>query len=88
MARGWESKSIEEQQAEALANKSLPKSHRSSAEVARMQELDGLQLSRKRVLTQLQTVTDHRHQAILREALADLDRKIQALQDAVPSSST
>jgi hypothetical protein len=53
MARGWESKSVEEQQAEA-AERNLPSRSRITPQEAHtLKKLEGLQLSRQRVLQQL-----------------------------------
>jgi hypothetical protein len=77
MARGWESKSVEEQQAEA-ATRTIPASKRlSPQEAARARQLEGLRLSRQRVLQQLQNAHDPRLRQMLEHALADLDRQIQ-----------
>ena len=81
MARGWESKSIEEQQAEAREKKSLPKYRLSAAQVAQVRELEGLRLARASVLQQMSAAKGPRHFDILQQALAELDQKMQALQE-------
>jgi hypothetical protein len=80
MARGWESKSVEDQQAEAARNKPAPKTQLTPAQVVCERELQGLRLSRARVLHQLDAARDPRLRLMLQEALAELDRRIQALQ--------
>lgn len=80
MARGWESKSIEAQQAEASEAKQAPKPRMTAEETTRKHQVDGLVLSRRRVLQQLKAAHDPRHQEMLRHALADLDQKIQKLK--------
>ncbi len=80
MARGWESKSVEEQQAEATAQKQPPKSKITPQEASRLRAAEGLRLSRQRVLQQLGTARDERLRQMLEEALADLDRQIDALK--------
>jgi hypothetical protein len=80
MARGWESKSVEDQQAEAARNKPAPKTQLTPAQVVCERELQGLRLSRARVLHQLDAARDPRHRKMLEDALAELDRRIQALQ--------
>jgi hypothetical protein len=78
MARGWESKSIEEQQAEAALQK-RPSSPRISPEQAILiRKQEGLRLSRQRVLQQLQAAHDPRLRQMLEQAVADLDRQIAA----------
>ena len=73
MARGWESKAVEQQQAEALRPGSRGPLL-SPQQAARSRQLEGLQLSRKRVLNQLATARDPRHRKMLEEAVAELDR--------------
>ncbi len=80
MARGWESKSIEAQQAEASEDKQATKPRLTAEESARRRQLDGLLLSQSRVLQQLKAAHDPRHQEMLQHALADLNQKIQKLQ--------
>ena len=75
MSRGWESKSVEEQQAEATRPKSA-KSRLTPEEAAKKQEKDSLLLSRNGVLQQLQSARNLRHKQMLETALADLDAKI------------
>jgi hypothetical protein len=77
MARGWESKSVEEQQAEATTRRESPGRKISPEEAVRITQIAGLRLSRQRVLQQLQTAHDSRLRQMLEHALADLDRQIQ-----------
>jgi hypothetical protein len=76
MARGWESKAVEAQQDEARDKSSQRRPAMSPEEAARWRAKESLQLSRKRVLQQLEASTDARHRKLLEEALADLDRKL------------
>jgi hypothetical protein len=76
MARGWESKSVEEQQAEAAVWKQPANTRISPQEVVRIRLVEGLQLSRNRVLKQLQNAHDTRLRQMLEQALADLNRQI------------
>jgi hypothetical protein len=75
MARGWESKSVEEQQAEAKREPSAGAT-RSQAETEGRRKRDGLVLSRKNVAAQLERATSDAHRQMLERALADLDRQI------------
>jgi hypothetical protein len=79
MARGWESKSVEQQQAEASQAGSSPRSRISPEQAARLRQLDGLRLDRSRILQQLQVSRDARHRRVLEAALSDLDIRIQFL---------
>jgi hypothetical protein len=77
MARGWESKSVEEQQSEAALRKQPSSKRLSTLEAVRVRQLEGLRLSRQRVVQQLQNAHDQRLHQMLEQALADLDRKIE-----------
>jgi predicted component of type VI protein secretion system len=78
MARGWESKSVEEQQA-AASTQIESKQRLTPQEAAKKQERDALELSRKRVLQELESVENARHRQMLEGALADLDSKLARL---------
>ena len=76
MSRGWESKSVEEQQAQAAAPK--PKAEETSAEAAeRKRQLQSLELQRERILSE-RTSSPHRRSA-LTNALADIEEKLAEL---------
>ena len=79
MSRGWESKSVEEQQAEANRPKSETNPHLTSEQAARKREKDSLVLSRKGVKQQIQSTRNARRKEMLEAALADLDAKIARL---------
>jgi hypothetical protein len=76
MARGWESKSIEAQQAEAGEKPSVPRSRLSPEEAANRRKREVLRLSRQRITQQLATVQNPHHRKMLEDALAELDRKL------------
>jgi len=75
MARGWESKSVEQQQEEFASNRDKGKPL-SSEQIAAERERNGIELARQNVLRQLQVACNPRHRAMLEAALADLDRKL------------
>ena len=77
MARGWESKSIESQQAEKFQNSDTPREHLTPEQVSQRRQLEGLRLSRARVTKQLESASDPRHRQMLEQALAELDRQIE-----------
>lgn len=80
MARGWESKSVEAQQAES-ADKSTEKRVRLSPEAAALlRERENLRLSRQRVLEQLKASQNPRLRKSLEAALAELDEKLKAFE--------
>jgi hypothetical protein len=77
MARGWESKSVEAQQAEAMDKSAEPRPRLSPEAAARSREREKLRLSRQQVLQQLQASQNPRHRKLLQDALADLDEKLK-----------
>ena len=79
MARGWESKAIEAQQAEAEEKRVAVGPPLSPAEKVKLQKREGLLLDRKRVLRQMEGAGNERYRAMLEKALADLDRKLSDL---------
>jgi hypothetical protein len=81
VARGWESKSVEAQQAEAAEHSSKPRSKLTPQQAARAREKENLRLSRLRVVQQLETVADPRHRQLLEKALTDLDHKLNGLEE-------
>jgi hypothetical protein len=77
MARGWESKSVEAQQAEADEKSAKPGPSMSAEEAARWRKRESLRLSRQVVLQQLEASTNPRHRKLLQDSLADLDLKLR-----------
>jgi hypothetical protein len=78
MARGWESKSVEAQQ-DAAADRGSKAAKISAQESARLAERATLSLARTRALADLQAACAAAHRAMLEQAIADLDRRIAAL---------
>jgi hypothetical protein len=76
MARGWESKSVEQQQDEATSERTRGKVQLSAEQITERQRRDGIELSRKRIAQQLELATNARHRQMLETALAELDRKL------------
>lgn len=75
MARGWESKSVEEQQ--SAANTQIESKQRlTPQQAARKQAREAVELSRRRVLQQLQSVENPRHRQMLEMALSELDERL------------
>ncbi len=76
MSRGWESKSVEEQQNQAAAPKPVTVDDR--AEVAELKrKKQALELQRERILSE-RTSSPHRRSA-LTVALADIEEKLSEL---------
>jgi hypothetical protein len=81
MARGWESKSIESQIETAEDRKALKKAAILSEEQLRVErERDSLELSRTRVLHDLETATHARYRQQLQSALKHLEERLTALR--------
>ena len=81
MARGWESKSIESQIESAESRKNLKHQPiQSAADIAAIREREGLELSRTRVLHQMEACENPRYRLILNKALADLDTRLAKFQ--------
>ncbi|HZD30104.1 MAG TPA: hypothetical protein VE779_00430 [Candidatus Angelobacter sp.] len=82
MARGWESKSVEAQQEESSAPKpGTDKTSLTPDEIQKQRKKTDLTLSRSRVVQQLAASTNERYSAMLRQALAELDKQIADLQN-------
>ena len=80
MARGWESKSVEAQQAEATEQSSTTRARRlSPEEAAQARERENLRLARQQVLQQIESSKDERHRNLLRQSLAAVDEKLRKL---------
>jgi hypothetical protein len=75
MARGWESKSVEQQQDEA-ASKQEHGEALTPEQIVERQRRQGLELSRQRILQQLQVACNPRHREMLEAALAELDHQL------------
>ena len=77
MARGWESKSVEQQQEELTSSARPLRKQLTPEQVTEQQRLDGLQLSRQHILQQLEVSSNPQHRAMLERALADLDAQLK-----------
>jgi hypothetical protein len=76
MARGWESKSVEQQQEEATSKKEGGEVL-TREQIVERQRRQGLELSRQRILQQLQVACNPRHRQMLEAALAELDVQLE-----------
>jgi hypothetical protein len=80
MSRGWESKSVESQMEEAVSRRESVRLPAPGAEQIQLEtEKRSLQLSRTRVLHDLESATHERHRQQLKAALDYLDGKLSAL---------
>jgi hypothetical protein len=80
MARGWESKSVEQQQAEMSEPRKTVRPPISPDEQQRNRKREGLLLSRKRLTQQLQAAENPRHRRILEQAIAELDSQLSSFE--------
>jgi hypothetical protein len=77
VARGWESKAIEAQQADAAEKNTIRRKPMSAKQAVRQRERETLELSRRSVLRQLEGSQNPRHAQVLRDALQELDEKLK-----------
>ena len=77
MARGWESKSVEQQQEEFASNRGKGSQPLNPQQIAAEHERRSLELSRQHILQQMQVACNPRHRQMLEAALAELDRKLE-----------
>ena len=82
MARGWESKSVEAQQADANDKSAESRVKLSPEAAARSRERETLRLSRQRVLQQLESSQNPHHRQLLHDELVALDEKLRRM-DAI-----
>ena len=80
MARGWESKSVEDQMAQVESDRrDRAKVALTPAEMARQTQREGLLLSRSRTLASLQGACDGRYRALLETTLAHVEAELKKL---------
>ncbi|MGD0599154.1 MAG: hypothetical protein ABR988_04985 [Terriglobales bacterium] len=80
MARGWESKSIEQQQAEMSEQRKAVRAPISPDEQHRNRKRESLLLARKRLAQQLQAAGNPRHRQMLEQAIAELDSQLSSFK--------
>jgi hypothetical protein len=81
MARGWESKSVEDQISQKEnQNTSTGNSKITRKEVVRREKRDGLVLARTRTMSDLQSARDTRYKALLERTLAHLNNQLAELE--------
>ena len=87
MARGWESKSVEQQQEELSEQRKTSRAPISPDEQQRNRKREGLLLSRGRLTQQLQAATNPRHRQMLEQAIAELDSQLSSFKQVTDSTS-
>jgi len=78
MARGWESKSVEEQQESAVVDTRAVKPPITAEQAAHTTKLATLTLARTRAVADLEAATAPAHRRMLEHMIADLDRLLAA----------
>jgi hypothetical protein len=78
MARGWESKSVESQQVESPGSQDRSGTG-TREDLKRKQKRESLELSRRRVLHEMEATRSENRRASLEQALAFLERQIEEL---------
>lgn len=76
MARGWESKSVEDQIASAKEGSTAPRPTLTAADRERCARVEGLRLARAKTVADLAKARDDRHRAMLHKSLEFLEREL------------
>ena len=81
MARGWESKSVEDQIDMAERRRTAaPAKPISAAALDIVRKREGLMLSRIHVVREMESTQNPRYRSVLSKALADLDAQLASLK--------
>jgi len=84
MARGWESKAVADQIEEGESRQQQPSKTEATREQRVLKErLDSLQLSKSRLLQQLEYARHPAHRSVLLNGLKALEREIEELSNKV-----
>ncbi|MGE5111123.1 MAG: hypothetical protein ACM3JB_09720 [Acidobacteriaceae bacterium] len=81
MAKGWESKSVEEQQSVAvqMATAQDDRERLSQERAQKLRQLHSLEMNRARVVQQMEITTNDRYKGMLQQELDFLQREIRKL---------
>ncbi|HLF83536.1 MAG TPA: hypothetical protein VI837_05120 [Blastocatellia bacterium] len=81
MARGWESKAIEDQIGEAEAKKAVRRKRRlTPVETEHLQRKEALLLERARIVREMERAYMRRHLVMLERGLAHIDAELAKLE--------
>jgi hypothetical protein len=84
MARGWESKSVESQiESAELRHVRADRFWKTTEQLRREHECASIELTRTRVLHDLEAATHPRHRQQLEAALRHIEQQIEALKSSV-----
>jgi hypothetical protein len=87
MARGWESKSVEQQQ-EELKDRNRPAGPRLlPAQQKLIREREGLLLVRKRLTERLQATMHARRRQMLEQDLAEIEKQLSSFEKLIDPST-
>jgi hypothetical protein len=79
VARGWESKAVESQMEDAAETSGGGRVQLTPEQQQKVRVRQGLQLSRARIVQQLEASEDPRYKELMQKTLNDIDRQIAAL---------
>jgi len=79
MARGWESKNVEEQMSQAASKPAKDGHAPSPEEQQKARERRGLELALAKLSNDIGNARDDRHRQMLEAAKAELERKLAAI---------
>jgi len=88
MARGWESKSVEQQQADLADRGKSSRPPLSASQQKRARERDGLLLIRARLVHQIEASTQPQHRRMLQQALAEIDNQLSCFEQTADPPCT
>ena len=80
MARGWESKSVEQQQEEMAEHRTAVGPSVSPDQQRRNRLRDGVRLSRQRLTQQLHAACNPRRRQMLEDSITELDRQLASIE--------
>ena len=85
MARGWESKSVEQQQADAVEQSKSARPRLSPEQQKRNRQRESLLLARKRLAGQMAAATRPEHRQMLQHSISEIDKQLSSFdKDAGP----
>jgi TATA-binding protein-associated factor Taf7 len=84
MARGWESKAVADQIEEGQSRQQQTKPETTREQRVLKERLDSLQLSRSRLLQQLESARHPAHRNVLINGLKAIEREIEELSFKTP----
>ena len=83
MARGWESKSVEEQQSQAQQTQTVSQEEKDALKrqnAEKMRKIQALKLNRARIREQIERSTNDRYKELLGRELEHVDQELKQLE--------